>query len=126
VTVSHGLLLAAVHVHPVPAVTPIVRPVFASALSVNESGATEYVHPEDCEIVNVRPAIVMVPVRAADVLAATLKATVPLPVPAAPEVTVIQGADATAVQSHVVSAVTAMGVPVPPALLNDADVGANV
>src|SRR5687767_6768082 len=77
-------------------------------------------------MVNVRPATVMVPVRAADVLAPTLKATVPLPEPAAPEVTVIQGSDATAVQSHVAPVVTVMGVPVPPALPNDADVGANV
>jgi hypothetical protein len=41
--------------------------------------------------VKVRPAIVNVPVRAAPVLAATVKAAEPVPLPAAPEVTVIQG-----------------------------------
>ena len=50
---------------------------------------------------NVRPAIVNVPVRSAPVLlAVTVNATVPFPVPLAPLVTVIQLASLTAVQTH--------------------------
>ena len=64
--------------------------------------------------VNECPAIVSVPVRAAPVLAATLYATVPLPVPAAPLVTVIQLSFAVAVHEQVLPAVTAT-LPVPPA-----------
>ena len=57
--------------------------------------------------------MVMVPVRAAPVLAATLKFTAPLPLPAAPPVTVIQvGALLTAVQAQPAPAVTEMAVPV--------------
>jgi hypothetical protein len=46
-------------------------------------------------------------------LTATLNATVPLPVPADPEVTVIHVALLTAVHAHVACVVTAT-VPVPP------------
>jgi hypothetical protein len=59
--------------------------------------------------VNVLPAIVMVPVRDdVDVLAATLKATVPLPVPLAPLVIASQAALLVAVQPQVLPAVTAV------------------
>jgi len=55
----------------------------------------------DCVTVNVFPAATIVPVRAVvPVLAATVNATVPLPVPACPEVIVIQPALADAVQAH--------------------------
>jgi hypothetical protein len=43
-----------------------------------------------CDTVNVEPAIVSVPIRAPPVLAATVNETLPLPVPLAPLVTVIQ------------------------------------
>ena len=68
-----------------------------------------------CVTVNARPAIVSVPVRAAPPLAATLNATVPLPAPVAPAVTVIHDALEAAVHWHVVAAATVTGVPAPPA-----------
>ena len=65
--------------------------------------------------VNVLPAIVSVPVRpVVDVFAADVKLTVPLPVPAAPAVTVIHAALLTAVHAHPVPAVTVV-LPAPPA-----------
>lgn len=58
--------------------------------------------------VNVCPAIVTVPVLAeVAVLAAMLYATVPDPVPLAPEVTVIHGTPLTAVHAHSAVVVTA-------------------
>jgi hypothetical protein len=56
--------------------------------------------------VNVCVAIVIVPARAVPVFAATLKPTVPLPVPEAPLVTVIHGAPLTAVHAHAAVVVT--------------------
>jgi hypothetical protein len=77
--------------------------------------------------VNVWLAIVIVPLRAAPVFAATVKPTDPLPVPLAPEVTVIQDALLTAFQVHVLTdVVTAIGVPAPPAAATDALFGAIV
>ena len=75
--------------------------------------------------VNVVPAIVMVPLWVpVVVLAAALKATVPLPVPLAPDVTVSQDVLLlTAVQAHVAPAVT-VTEPVPPAEPSDWLVGA--
>jgi hypothetical protein len=67
-----------------------------------------------CVTVKVRPAIVNVPVRATPVLAATVKAADPLPLPAAPEVTVIQVTLLEAVHAHPAAAVTVTGVPAPP------------
>jgi hypothetical protein len=64
--------------------------------------------------VKVWPAIVNVPVRAAPVLAATVKAIDPLPRPAAPEVTVIHATLLVAVHAHPPAAVIATGVPAPP------------
>ena len=58
--------------------------------------------------------MVMVPVRAAPVFAATLNATEPLPEPLAPEVTVTHAALLLAVQLQPLAADTAT-VPVPPA-----------
>ena len=77
-----------------------------------------------CESVNVWPPMVMVPLRAPPVFAAALKPTLPLPLPDAPEVTVIQsGALDVAVHAHAASVVTATD-PVPPAGSTDADAGA--
>ncbi len=69
------------------------------------------------------PAIVTVPLRAAPVLAATLNPTVPLPVPVAPDVTVIHAAFDVAVHPHAEPAVTAT-VPVPPLAPTDSLAGA--
>ena len=66
--------------------------------------------------------MLMVPVRAAPGLAATLNATGPLPMPLAPEVTVIHAVLLLAVQSQPVPAVTAT-VPFPPAAASDASGG---
>ena len=67
-----------------------------------------------CETVNVWPAAVIMPVRAAPVLAATLNATVPLPLPEVPLEIVIQATLDDAVQAQVpVEDVTAIE-PLPP------------
>lgn len=68
---------------------------------------------------NCWPAMAMAPVRDAPVFAPMLNATVPLPVPLGPPLIAIQGALGTAVQAHPALAVTAIGVPVPPTVLND-------
>jgi hypothetical protein len=73
--------------------------------------------------VNVCPAIVNVPVRLLPVLfAATVKLTVPFPVPVDPLVMVIQLALLTAVHAHPDCVVTET-VPVPPAFSNVSLVG---
>ena len=75
--------------------------------------------------VNVWPAIVIVPLRAAPVFAAAVKPTDPLPVPLAPEVTVIHDALLTPVHVQLaVEGVTAIAVPVPPAAAIDSLLGA--
>ena len=73
--------------------------------------------------VNVCPATVIVPLRAAAVVfGAMLNATVPLPVPLPPLVTEIQGALLAAVQAHVPpDAVTAID-PLPPPAVTDCEV----
>lgn len=76
---------------------------------------------------NVWLAIVIVPLRAAPVFAATVKPTDPLPVPLAPDVTVIHDALLTAFQVQVLTdVVTAIGVPAPPAAATDSLFGAIV
>jgi hypothetical protein len=113
VTVIHEALLDAVQAHPAVVLTSVV-PVPPSAGTLSSCGEIEKLHdgdgagggvgaggvgllPAAWETVNVRPAMVMVPVLAAPVLFATLKATEPLPVPAAPDVTVIHVAPLVAV-----------------------------
>lgn len=59
-------------------------------------------------------AIVIVPLRDAPVLAATVNATDPLPEPLAPEVTEIHDALLAAVHTQPVAAVTVTGAPAPP------------
>ena len=59
-----------------------------------------------CVTLNVCVAIVSMPVRAAPVFSATLKPTTPLPVPAAPDVTVSHTALLTAVHGHAAVVVT--------------------
>jgi hypothetical protein len=115
VTVIHGAPLAAVHEQPAAVVTATVG-VLALASTFWLVGAIEYEHGATnaaCVTVNVCVAIVSVPVRCAPVLAATLNATDPLPVPAAPEVTVSHdGALLTAVHAHDAAVVT-FTVPAP-------------
>jgi hypothetical protein len=71
--------------------------------------------------VNVCPAIVIVAVRNAPGLAATMKFTVPFPVPLPGGTTVIHRALLVAVHAHPGVAVITMGVPAPPTALNDWD-----
>lgn len=72
---------------------------------------------------NVWPATVRVPLRAAPVLAATVKLTVPFPLPLAPDVIVNHGTLLDAVHEHPAAVVTATGVPAPPDAPIDCDVG---
>ena len=72
-----------------PALTPTLLATPAAA-TAKLFDAIAYVHGAAWVTVNVWPAMVSVPVRAAPVLAATLNATVPGPLPLAPLVTVIQ------------------------------------
>lgn len=57
-------------------------------------------------IVNVCVAIAIVPARGVPVFASTLKLTAPLPLPEAPDVTVIHGTPLTAVHAHAAVVVT--------------------
>ena len=70
--------------------------------------------------------MVSVPLRAVPVLAATLNATVPLPVPDAPLVTVSQGTLAAAVHAHDAAEAVTVVDPVPPVSDTDCAVGAIV
>ena len=113
-TVIQLTLLTTVHVHALVVVT-VALPGPPPLVTVNEVGVTEKLQAPPCDTVKVRPAIVNVPVRpVVAVLAATLKFTVPLPDPLAPDVTVIQVALLTAVHPQPVPAVTFV-LPVPPA-----------
>jgi hypothetical protein len=67
-----------------------------------------------CVTVNVRAATLSVPLRAAPVLAATLKVTVPLPLFVAPDVIVAHDTLLVADHAHPAAATTATGVPAPP------------
>ena len=89
-------LAVADHAQPVPVVT-FTEPVVLDAPTDCEVADSEYVHgvddTPDWLTVNVWPAIVAVPVRAAeDPFAATLISTVPSPAPLAPAVIVSHGA----------------------------------
>jgi hypothetical protein len=114
VIVIHPALLAAVQLHPEGAVT-LALPLPPAAGKFCDDGLIEYEQPPtpDCVTVKVRPATVIVPVRAAPVFAATEKFTAPLPDPLAPEVMVIQESLLRAVQLHPEAAVTET-LPTPP------------
>ena len=59
-----------------------------------------YAHPSACVILNVSPAIVIVPFLCTPVFAETVYPTVPLPVPDVPADNLIHEALLTAVQAH--------------------------
>ena len=106
-SVSHGTLLDAVHAQPACAAStrsvavPPEAPKFCvDAVTVNVHGNAA------CVIVKVCPAIVSVPVRSDPGLAAIANATVPFPLPDAPEVTVIQLAFDAAVHAQPLAADT--------------------
>jgi len=109
VTVIHGALLVAIHAHPLPLLTATVPVAAADVANVTINGEIEKLHGvPGCVIVNVLPAMVSEPVLVAlPVFAATLYATFPLPVPAAPTPTVTHESLLMAVQLHPALAVTA-------------------
>ncbi len=121
--VSQAALLAAVHMHPVAAVTPVVDEP-AAEVSVGDVGDTPNVQLMPlCVTVTVWPATVSVPTRwAVDVFAGALKVTVPLPLPLAPPLIVSQAALLVAAQAQPVAAVTAV-VDEPAAEVSVRDVG---
>ena len=120
VTVIHELLETAVHVQPAAVVT-VIGPPPLEAFLPNDSlvGLIDYVQPLACVTVCVCPAIEMDPVRSGPVFAATVNATVPLPVPLAPAVIVIHVSDRVAVHAQPAGLVTPMGVAAPPAAAID-------
>jgi len=95
----HGALLTAVHAQSaaVEILTGCEAPAAGAAIV---SGATTALHPLSCETVNVCPAAVIVPLRAAPEFWAAENCTVPGPLPLAPDVTLIHPAFATAVHAH--------------------------
>ena len=126
VTVNHDvLLLTPVHAHPAGAVTA-VDPVPPPATTDWLVGAAHRCSAAAWVTVNVWPAIVSVPVRALVFgLAAALNATVPVPLPLAPLVTVNHDVLLlTPVHAHPASAVTAVD-PVPPPATTDWLVGSS-
>ena len=112
-TVMKLLFDTAVHAQPAPAVTVIIVPVCAFLFRLCEVGLIENVQPLLCVTVCVWPAIVSVSTRCGPVLAATLKPTVPLPVPVAPLVIVIHDAVVEDVHAHPAGIVTATFVAAP-------------
>lgn len=120
--VIHGALLEAVQLQPVAAVTVMV-PEPAPYATLADVGEIVGAHTPACVTVKVFPAMVSVPLRlVVPVLAATLKVTVPPPVPAAPAVTVIHAALLTAVHAQPAAALTVV-LAVPPAAGTDWLVG---
>ncbi len=121
VIVIQAAVVVAVQAQPAVAVTAMSK-LPPCAWNVCDVGSMEKKHPVACETVNVLPAIVSVPERAGPSLAATKKVTVPLPLPAAPEVMVVHWTVLEAVHAQPAPAVTVMGVPAPPAAPIDCDV----
>ena len=117
VTVIHEALLVAVRAQPVVPVTVTLTalPAATTLVLVDDSvNATQVAAA--WVTVNVTPAIVTVPVRElAVVLVATLRDTVPLPVPLAPDVTLIHDALLVADRAQPVVPVTVTLTPPPTA-----------
>jgi hypothetical protein len=110
---SQSAFAVAVQLHPLPAVTVIV-PSFLSLSIATVVGVTKNVQATpSCVTVNVRPAMEIVPLRAAPLLTAALKVIDPLPLPDAALVIVSQLALLTAVHAQPLPADTVI-VPVPP------------
>ncbi len=118
VTVSHAALLDAVHPQPLPTLTATdpLPPAATNAWLLVERLTVQFTTgPAACVTVKICPPMVTLAMRPGAVgLTAALNATVPLPVPLLPEVTVSHAASLLAVQLQVPAAVTATD-PVPPA-----------
>jgi len=119
---SQLALLFAAHPQPSAVLTsklPDAPPAGADADVV----ASEKLHPCPWLIVNVRPAIVMVPDRAGPPVDATVKFTVPFPFPLEPDVIVIHGCALVAVHAQPAPAATVTD-PLPPDDATDCESGA--
>ena len=106
VSVNHAALVLAVHAHVAAEAVTATEPEPPLSATSCDAGEIVNVHggggaAAACDTVKVCPPMVSVPVRAAAVFAATLNATVPLPVPEAPLVTVNHAALALAVHAQV-------------------------
>ena len=122
VIVSHEDWLVAVHAQLLVVVTVMDGPAPPPAATEVLPGATEKLHgaaAAGCETLIVRPATVSPPVRATPVFDAAVNATVPLPVPDAPDVIVSHPAPLTAVHSQSARVLTEIGAPAPPATAID-------
>jgi hypothetical protein len=108
VSVNHAALVLAVHAHVAAEAVTATEPEPPLSATSCDAGEIVNVHgggggggaAAACDTVKVCPPMVSVPVRAAAVFAATLNATVPLPVPDAPLVTVNHAALALAVHAQ--------------------------
>jgi hypothetical protein len=122
--VAQEALLDAVHVQPAAAAVTATVPDVAPAATDAPVGAIVNVQgTPGCVTVNVRPAMATVPVRSVMVgFAAMLYATVPVPVPATPAVTVIHDALLVAVHPQLACVATAT-VPVAAAASTETDPG---
>src|SRR6476620_11257132 len=110
--VSQSVALEAVHAQPAPAVTLTFDDPPAAGI-VRLAGANPNEQPLPWVTVKVWPAIMSAAERGPPVVAAALYATVPLPLPLAPEVIVSHAALLVAVQAHPAALVTGT-LPVPP------------
>ena len=120
-TVSHESLLFAVQAQPGAVVTATL-PVPPDAGTLALVGAIENMQPLPCVTVIWEPATLIVPLRAAPVSAATVKAMPPLPLPEVGPVSVIHETPLDAVQLHPLDDST-VAEPAPPWAPNDCLIG---
>jgi hypothetical protein len=113
----------AVQLQPAEAVTVIEVAGPPAAGTDCDGGAIVVVHVPACVTVCVCVPMLMAPVRAPPVFAATVNVTLPLPVADAPPVIVIHGADVVAVHAHPPAADTATAEPLPDVAGTDWDDG---
>jgi hypothetical protein len=111
--VSHESPVDAVHAQPAPMVTAIDGPTPPAAAIVALEGFSDAAHEPAWFTVNVWPAIVAVPLRAAPVFAAAVIVTLPFPEPTAVPVTESHGTLLAAVHEHPAAAwiLTEVGPP---------------
>jgi hypothetical protein len=116
VTVNQSAFELAVQLHPAPVAVTVTVPLpprsptfWLVGAMVKEHGASP-----SCVTVNVCPATLTVPLRPVPRFGSTTNPTDPLPVPDAPEVTMIHKALEAAVHEHVPPVVTVTD-PMPPA-----------
>lgn len=119
VEVIQGALAAEFQLHP-GAVFTLIDPLSPAAAALMASGDTVYTQEgAACETVKVCPPIVRVADRDDPVVfASTVNATLPLPLPLAPDVIVTHAADVEAVQAQPLPAVTATDPDPPPAAID--------